>query len=80
MTKIKLITLGCAKNLVDSEYLAGGLQASGITFTDDSENVEAIIINTCGFIESAKEESIETILGAVSLKQQGKCGDRKSVV
>ncbi|MCA9743419.1 MAG: 30S ribosomal protein S12 methylthiotransferase RimO [Deferribacteres bacterium] len=71
--KIKLITLGCAKNLVDSEVIAGGLQANGVQFTDEADAQDAIIINTCGFIDSAKEESIETILDAVSLKNQGKC-------
>ncbi len=70
--KVKLITLGCPKNLVDSEHLHGGLQAKGVDFTEDAEQAEAIIINTCGFIESAKEESIETILSAVALKQQGR--------
>jgi ribosomal protein S12 methylthiotransferase len=72
--KIKLITLGCAKNLVDSEYIAGGLQSGGVELTDESENIDAMIINTCGFIESAKEESIDTIFDAIALKQQGKCG------
>lgn len=71
--KIKLVTLGCAKNLVDSEYIAGGLQSGGVELTDESENIDAIIINTCGFIESAKEESIDTIFDAVGLKKQGKC-------
>ncbi|MFQ5630937.1 MAG: 30S ribosomal protein S12 methylthiotransferase RimO, partial [bacterium] len=71
--RVKLVTLGCAKNLVDSEYIAGGLQSSGVEFTDDTEDIDALIINTCGFIESAKEESIDTIFDAVALKKQGKC-------
>ncbi len=71
--KIRLITLGCPKNLVDSEFIAGGLQKNGVEFTDHIDDADAIIINTCGFIESAKEESIETILQAVALKNEGKC-------
>jgi len=70
--KVKLITLGCPKNLVDSEYLAGGLQANGIEFVRDGETADAAIINTCGFIDSAKEESVEAILAAVADKKSGK--------
>ncbi len=69
--KVKLITLGCPKNLVDSEHLHGGLLARGVEFTDEAAEAQAIIINTCGFIESAKEESIETILDAVAMKEEG---------
>ncbi len=75
--KIKLITLGCPKNVVDSEVVAGGLQNAGVKFTHD-DNADAMIINTCGFIDSAKEESIETILEAVEWKKQGR--DRKLFV
>lgn len=71
--KIRLITLGCPKNLVDSEFLAGGLQKNGVQFIQEIDEADAIIINTCGFIESAKEESIETILQAVALKKNGNC-------
>ncbi|MGH7493994.1 MAG: 30S ribosomal protein S12 methylthiotransferase RimO [bacterium] len=70
--KIKLITLGCPKNIVDSEFLQGGLQACGVEFVDQPHEAEAVIINTCGFIESAKEESIDTILQAVKLKKNGR--------
>ncbi|KAA3612282.1 MAG: 30S ribosomal protein S12 methylthiotransferase RimO [Calditrichaeota bacterium] len=71
--KVRLITLGCPKNLVDSEFISGGLAKNGVEFTSKTEEAEAIIINTCGFIESAKEESIETILDAVALKKDGNC-------
>jgi len=69
--KINLITLGCPKNIVDSEVLQGGLKACGVEFVSDPASAQAVIINTCGFIESAKEESIDTILQAVQLKKDG---------
>ncbi len=62
--KIALISLGCAKNLVDSEVLLGKLKDGGAEFTDDLEEADCVIVNTCGFIEDAKRESIETILDA----------------
>ena len=67
--KIGIISLGCAKNLVDTENLIGLLQASGIETTSSYEEADAIIINTCGFIESAKSEAIETILDTADLKE-----------
>ena len=69
--KIGVISLGCAKNLVDTENLLGILQAGGQEIVKDREAAEAIIINTCGFIESAKTEAIDTILDAAELKQGG---------
>lgn len=71
--KVNLITLGCPKNVVDSEIIQGGLSGANIEFTDGAEEVDAIIINTCGFIQSAKEEAIETIFEAVELKKKGRC-------
>ena len=62
MTKILFISLGCDKNLVDSEVMMGMLRDRGYEFTDDENEADIIIINTCGFITSAKEESINTIL------------------
>lgn len=70
--KIEIITLGCSKNVVDSERLSAQLKANNFEITDTSENSESIIINTCGFIDAAKEESINTILEAVELKKRGK--------
>ena len=70
--KIEIITLGCSKNVVDSERLSRQLKANNFEVTSGSEDSESVIINTCGFIDAAKEESINTILEAVELKKQGK--------
>jgi len=71
--KINVITLGCSKNTVDSEVLMKQLQASGMDVVHDSnEPTETVIINTCGFIADAKEESIDVILNSVALKNSGK--------
>lgn len=69
--KVSVITLGCSKNTVDSERLMKQLQANNIKLTDDAQTADTVIINTCGFIEAAKEESINTILSAVDRKQNG---------
>jgi len=68
---IEIITLGCSKNVVDSERLIRQLKANKFGVTTTSRNANTIIINTCGFIEAAKEESINTILEAVELKKKG---------
>lgn len=70
--KIEIITLGCSKNTVDSERLMKQLSANDFELVNTSESADAIVINTCGFIDAAKEESINTILEAVELKKQGK--------
>jgi ribosomal protein S12 methylthiotransferase len=70
--KIEIITLGCSKNVVDSERLSRQLKANNFDVTNNSDDAESVIINTCGFIDAAKEESINTILQAVELKKQGK--------
>ncbi|MBL1215083.1 MAG: 30S ribosomal protein S12 methylthiotransferase RimO [Ignavibacteriae bacterium] len=70
--KIELITLGCSKNTVDSERLMSQLKANNFEFVDSSDDADSIIINTCGFIDAAKEESVNTILEAIELKKQGK--------
>jgi len=70
--KLNLISLGCAKNLVDSEVLLGGLKNSSIEITEKSEEADTIVINTCGFLDIAREESIETIFQAAELKKKGK--------
>ncbi len=72
-TKVGFISLGCSKNLVDTEVMLYKLHKAGFEITPNEEEAEIIIINTCGFIESAKAESIENILDAESLKQWGKC-------
>ena len=60
-----MISLGCAKNLVDTEVLLAGLKGSGVELTPDPESADLVIVNTCGFIEDAKRESVETILDLV---------------
>lgn len=70
--KISVITLGCSKNTVDSERLMNQLKLNKFDLTNDSNEADSIVINTCGFIEDAKEESINTILSAIELKKQGK--------
>ncbi|MGH8018387.1 MAG: 30S ribosomal protein S12 methylthiotransferase RimO, partial [Opitutaceae bacterium] len=64
MIKVGLISLGCAKNLVDSEIMAGHLQKAGMEMTADTAAADVVIVNTCSFLNSAKEESIQTILEA----------------
>ncbi|MBQ7375197.1 MAG: 30S ribosomal protein S12 methylthiotransferase RimO [Clostridia bacterium] len=73
MIKVGFISLGCSKNLVDTEVMLHKLHSAGFEITPDESEAEIIIINTCGFIESAKQESIENILDAASLKNDGKC-------
>jgi len=68
---LKLISLGCAKNLVDSEILLGGLQKTNVSMTDDAQEADTIVVNTCGFLDIAREESIDTILQAAELKKSG---------
>jgi ribosomal protein S12 methylthiotransferase len=72
--KVNIITLGCSKNMVDSEVLSGQLMANEIEVVHENKKKDhnIVIVNTCGFIEKAKEESINTILEQVSLKQKGK--------
>lgn len=70
--KLNLISLGCAKNLVDSEILLGGLKNSQFSITDEPEEADTIVVNTCGFLDMAREESVETILQAAELKKSGK--------
>ena len=69
---ILLISLGCDKNLVDSEYMLGELLEKGYTVTDDENEADVIVVNSCCFIGDAKEESIETILSAARLKESGR--------
>lgn len=67
------VSLGCDKNLVDSEYMLGALQEHGIAVTDDVTAADIIIINTCCFINDAKEESVNTVLEMAEYKKNGKC-------
>lgn len=72
--KVNIITLGCSKNMVDSEVLSGQLNANGIDVKHESAKLDhnIVVVNTCGFIDKAKEESVNTILEQVALKQSGK--------
>jgi ribosomal protein S12 methylthiotransferase len=71
--KIYFISLGCAKNQVDSEIMLHQLAAKGFSLTQDPDEAEVVLINTCSFIESATQESIDTILEAARLKEEGAC-------
>jgi ribosomal protein S12 methylthiotransferase len=72
MKKVGFISLGCPKNLVDSEVMMGQLKQSGYEITSNADEAETVVVNTCGFIDSAKKESIEAILEAARLKAEGK--------
>ncbi len=72
MKKVGFISLGCPKNLVDSEVMMGQLKEAGYEITSDASEADTLVVNTCGFIESAKKESIDAILEAARLKSGGK--------
>jgi ribosomal protein S12 methylthiotransferase len=72
MKKIGFISLGCPKNLVDSEVMMGRLRQSGYEITADASEAETVVVNTCGFIDAAKQESVDAILEAARLKTEGK--------
>lgn len=69
--KVHIITLGCSKNTVDSETLAGHLTANNMELAESVEDADTLVINTCGFIDTAKEESVNTILEAAQLRKDG---------
>lgn len=69
--KVHIISLGCPKNLVDSEIMFGTLKNKGYELVEDQSQADTVIVNTCGFIEDAKEESINTVLKAAELKKSG---------
>lgn len=71
MNKVHFISLGCPKNLVDSEIMAGTLLKDGYSVVNDAEGADTVVINTCGFIEASKQESIQRILEMAALKEQG---------
>ena len=75
MEKIKLfcVSLGCDKNLVDTEKMLGVAGGLGVSFTDDETEADAILLNPCCFIGDAKEESVNTILEMARYKEEGKC-------
>src|SRR5437762_1465495 len=67
--RVGLISLGCAKNLVDSEIMLGSLLKSGVEITNDAASADAVIVNTCSFIDSAQEESVDTILESAEVRE-----------
>jgi ribosomal protein S12 methylthiotransferase len=69
---VAIVTLGCGRNEVDSQNAAGLLAASGYRVVADPEQADAVVVNTCAFVEAAKRESIETVLDAAALKEQGR--------
>src|SRR5215813_6571437 len=71
--KVGFVSLGCPKNLVDSEVMLGTLARQGYAITAQKEDADVIVVNTCGFIDTAKKESIDTILEMAELKGQGNC-------
>ena len=71
--KIFCVSLGCDKNLVDTEMMLGLLNKDGYTFTDDEHEADVVVVNTCCFIGDAKEESVNTILEMAELKKEGRC-------
>ncbi len=71
MKKVGFVSLGCPKNLVDSEVMMGQLAEAGYQITNNADEADTIVVNTCGFIESAKQESVEAILEATRLKADG---------
>jgi ribosomal protein S12 methylthiotransferase len=72
--RVGLISLGCAKNLVDAEIMLGSLMKSGVEITNDAAHADAVIVNTCSFIDSAQEESVDTILESVALRDANRRG------
>ena len=77
--KVSMVSLGCPKNTVDGEVMLGDLFANGFDVTDEHEDADAIIVNTCGFVEDAKNESVDAILAAASMKAEKESGAGKGV-
>ena len=71
-TRVAVVTLGCARNEVDSEELAGRLIAGGFELVSEPEDADAVLVNTCGFIDAAKKDSVDILLAAADLKQGGR--------
>jgi len=73
ISSVAFVSLGCPKNLVDSERMLGLLAQDGLTLTPDAADADAIVINTCGFLEASKDESLKEIRDAIAMKKAGKC-------
>lgn len=72
LLSVAMVTLGCARNEVDSEELAGRLEADGFRLVADPADADTVVVNTCGFVESAKKDSVDTLLEAADLKEHGR--------
>ena len=70
--KVALINLGCPKNLVDAEVMLGHLQAQGYDLTANSDDADVLVVNTCGFLQDAAQESVDTLLAGAERKKSGK--------
>ena len=79
-TKVGMISLGCAKNLVDAEIMLGSVRARGMQITSNADEADVLVVNTCAFIDSAKEESIDAILSAHQARGLGKQPGQKLIV
>ena len=79
-TQVGLISLGCAKNLIDSEIMLGHLREAGMTLIPDPELADALIINTCSFIDVAKDESVSTIIEAVNARQEDPARENQKIL
>ncbi len=79
-TKVGMISLGCAKNLVDAEIMLGSALRHGMEITSSADEADVLIVNTCAFIDSAKEESIDAILEAHQQRGLSKRPDQKLIV
>src|ERR1700747_1488645 len=77
-TKVGFVSLGCPKNLVDSEVMMGMLAASGAEITPDADQADVIVVNTCSFIDTAKQESVDTILQMARHKQSAENPDGRA--
>ena len=79
--KVSMVSLGCPKNTVDGEVMLGDLFANGFDIVDDHDESDAVIVNTCGFVEDAKNESVDAILAAAALKSDTEAaGGKKKII
>src|SRR5881392_4083883 len=79
LRSVALVTLGCARNEVDSEELAGRLEAAGWHLVDDAAEADVAVVNTCGFVEQAKKDSIDVLLEAADLRDDDRARTRAVV-
>ena len=78
--KVSMVSLGCPKNTVDGEVMLGDLFANGFDVIDEHEDADAVIINTCGFVEDAKNESVDAILAAAAMKADSEKNGKKQKI